>query len=257
MTAPIAVERRGALLVVTIDRPDKRNALSLETFRGLATAFGPAAVDDGLALAVLTGRGDRAFAAGGDLHELMGVRTREDAEAVTLLARDAFDRIRRFPVPVVAAVNGDAFGGGAELAMACDARFAAPQARIGFLQGRLGIPTAWGGGIDLMRQIGSARALELLATSRMVPAEEACAIGLVQGVAPAGEPFGAALERWLMPWMAQRPQVMRAFKAQVVAERVGSPRAEREATELAHFVSCWLHDDHWAAAEKAIAGLKG
>lgn len=256
MTAPVHVERHGAVLAVTIDRPEKRNALSLATFHALHAAFEAARGEEGLALALLTGRGDRAFAAGGDLHELMGVRAAGETEAFTRTARAALDAIRSFPLPVVAAVNGDALGGGAELAMACDLRIAAPAARIGFLQGRLNIPTAWGGGIDLMRQIGAPRALDLLASARIVGAAEALALGLVQAVTPEGEPFLEAVERRLAPWTEQRPQVLRAFKAQVLAERQGLPRAEREALELEHFVGCWVHDDHWAAAERAVQALK-
>lgn len=255
MTALVRAERVGPVLRVTIERAEKRNALGRDTLAALKAAFDAHAGDLGLTAAVLTGAGDRAFAAGGDLHELQGLVTADAIASFTVFAREALDSVRRFPVPVVGALNGDAFGGGAELAMACDLRLAAPHVRIAFLQGRLAIPTAWGGGIDLLRLVGTARALELLASSRMVPAAEAVGLGLVTAVAPADLPFDAFVARWLDGWSHQTPQVMRAFKAQALAERLGLPRREREAAELAGFVEAWLHEDHWEAAGRAIAGM--
>lgn len=256
MSALVLTERTGSILRVTINRADKRNALSRDTLLALKAVFESYAGDTSLTAAVLTGAGDRAFAAGGDLHELQGLVTADAIEEMTLVARAALDSVRRFPVPVVAALNGDTFGGGAELAMACDLRLAAAHIRIAFLQGRLAIPTAWGGGIDLMRLVGTARGLELLASSRMVPAAEAVGLGLATAVAPADVPFDAFVMGWLEGWSHQRPQVMRAFKAQALAERLNLPRAEREAAELAGFVESWLHEDHFEAAGRAIAGMR-
>lgn len=256
MTELVTAERRGAVLHVSVNRPDKRNALSHDTLAALRNTFEAHAGDRGLVAAVLTGRGDRAFAAGGDLHELQALTAADTIETFTRHARAALDSVRCFPVPVIGALNGDALGGGAELALACDLRLAAPHIRIAFLQGRLAIPTAWGGGIDLMCLLGPARALELLATSRMVGAVEAAGLGLVNAVAPEGTPLDAFVEDWLAEWRHQRPQVMRAFKAQALAERLGASRVEREAVELSGFVEAWLHDDHWQAAERAIAGMR-
>lgn len=255
MSALVIAERRGSVLHVTLNRAEKRNALSRDTLAALKGAFDAHAADDTLTAAVLSGSGERAFAAGGDLHELQGLVTAEAIEAFTREARHALDSVRRFPVPVIGALNGDAFGGGAELAMACDLRLAAPHVRIGFLQGRLAIPTAWGGGIDLMRLVGAARALDLLGSSRLVPAAEAVGLGLVTAVAPPDVPLDAFVAGWLEGWSHQRPQVMRAFKAQALAERQGRPRGEREGDELSGFVAAWLHEDHWRAAERAIAGM--
>lgn len=257
MTALVTAERRGAFLHVIIDRPEKRNALSRDTLAALKQAFDAHVDDETLLAAVLTGVGDRAFAAGGDLHELQGLVTAEAIESFTRAARDALDSVRRFPVPVIGALNGDALGGGAELAVACDLRLAAPHVRIAFLQGRLAISTAWGGGVDLMRLVGMARGLDLLASSRMVAAADAVNIGLITAVAPAGVPFDTFVTRWLENWGHQRPQAMRAFKAQALAERLGLRRSEREAAELDGFIAAWLHEDHWRAAEQAIAGMRG
>jgi len=165
--------------------------------------------------------------------------------------------VRGFPVPVVAALNGPALGGGAELALACDLRIAAAHAGIGFVQGQLNISTAWGGGIDLMRLLGSARALGVLARGEVIPAPQAQALGLVEAVAAADEPFDAFVARFIDPLARQAPQVMRAFKAQAAAERHGLPRAEREEIEARLFSLTWAHDDHWSAVDGLFSKGRG
>jgi len=153
---------RGVLRV-TINRPAKRNAVSREVLQELKAVFRAHAALDDLRLAVLGGAGELAFCAGADLVDLAEVREAEAAEAFAADATTALDAIRLFPVPTVAALNGVALGGGAELALACDMRVAAAHARIGFLHAQLNTSTAWGGGPDLARLVGYAKALELLA----------------------------------------------------------------------------------------------
>jgi len=243
----------GGVLRLTINRPDKRNALSLAVLAELRAAFERHSADEDLRLAVLTAAGDKSFAAGGDLEELASIRTEAGAAQMATEAKAALAAVRRFPVPVVAAVNGVALGGGAELALACDFRIAAAHAGIGFVQGRLNIATAWGGGIDLMRLLGPSRALAVLCRSEVVPADAAQALGLIDAVAAPGEPFDAFIARFIGPLARQAPQVLRAFKAQALAERLGLPRAEREAIETRLFSLTWVHDDHWAAVDRLFA----
>jgi enoyl-CoA hydratase len=241
--APVLTDLSDGVLAVTLNRPERRNPLGRETVAALRAAFEAHADDPTIRLALLTGSGDRAFAAGGDLKESMAVRDEAAALAFSRTVRAAFEAVRAFPVPVAAVLNGDALGGGAELALACDLRIAAPHARIAFLQSRLAISTAWGGGIDLIRAVGPARALDLLASGRPVGAEEALALGLVQALGGAAE----ARARW----GTAPAHTMRAFKALVRA----AP-ADRAAVEEARFVETWLHPDHWSAAEAAVAALK-
>jgi hypothetical protein len=163
---PILVETRERILYVTLNRPEKRNALSRSLLGEIRSAFETHAADQTLAAAVLRAAGDKSFAAGGDLGDLDGLRSEQDGRDMALLARGALDAVRRFPVPVIAALNGDALGGGAELSVSCDFRVASPLARIGFIQGRLAISTAWGGGIDLFELLGRRPALRLLCTDR-------------------------------------------------------------------------------------------
>lgn len=243
------MSRTGARLDVTIDRPEKRNALSMTALGALKAAFERHAADETIRVCVLTGAGERSFAAGGDLRELSVLRTGDEAAAMSREARGALDAVRRFPVPVVAALNGDALGGGAELAVACDMRIAAHHARIGFIQGRLAITTAWGGGIDLCTLVGPSRALALMARGDLLDAPDALCAGLVDLVAGPGETLEAAVERAVAPILAQAPHVLRAFKALTLAQRSGAGRADLEALETEGFARAWVHDDHWAAAD--------
>jgi enoyl-CoA hydratase len=239
----------GALLRVTINRPEKRNPLSRTVLAEIGEVFARHAADASLAVAVLAGAGDRSFAAGGDLRDLETVRTIEEARGLFDLGNDAFNAIRRFPVPVIAALNGLALGGGAELAVACDLRIAAAHARIGFVQGTLNIPTAWGGGSDLAAILGPARALQLLAEARILDAAQAAELGLIDAVAASDEAFDAFVARFIAPWLRQRPQVMRAFKWQAAARKLGLPRAALEERDREHFAYAWCHEEHWAAAK--------
>ncbi len=245
----VLVSAGGGLLRVTLNRPEKRNPLSRATLAELGAVFKRHANDESLVLAVLTGAGDQSFAAGGDLRDLEQVRTPDEARALFDLGNGAFGAIRRFPVPVIAALNGLAVGGGAELAVACDLRIAAAHARIGFVQGKLNIPTAWGGGSDLAALLGPARALQLLAEARILDAREASRLGLIDFVFPADSSFDAAVHEFIAPWLKQVPQVMRAFKWQAAAARLGLPRATADERDREHFARAWCDDAHWSAAK--------
>ena len=251
MTDDVLVSAADGVLRVTVNRPEKRNPLSRAVLARLREVF-QSHRDADLGLAVVTGAGDRSFAAGGDLKDLEQLRTLDEARDLFDLGNGALHAIRTFPVPVVAALNGYAIGGGAELAIACDVRIAASHARIGFVQGNLNISQAWGGGNDRCATIGPAAGLELLATSRIVDAPEAKALGLFNAVAPEGEPFPAFVERWLEPWKRQKPQVMRAFKWNAAARKLGLARHDMEARDREHVAVAWCHDDHWAAAKDIL-----
>ena len=244
------------LLRVTINRPEKRNPLSRAVLARLREVF-EAHRDQELSLALLAGAGERSFAAGGDLRDLEQVRTPDEARELYDLGNGALQAIRDFPVPVVAALNGLAIGGGAELASACDVRIAASHARIGFVHGNLNIPPAWGGGSDLVAILGPARALELLCSARVLSALEAQALGLVQAVAAECETFAEFVERYLAPWRKQRPQVMRAFKWQAAAGKLGLPRAQIVPRDRDLFAHAWCHAEHWAAAANILKKESG
>lgn len=253
----LLTERRGEVLRLVINRPEKRNALSRSLLKALEEAADAHSQDETLKLAIVTGAGDRSFAAGGDLHELSTVRDQESAAQVAEDSRRALDALRSFPVPVVAALNGDALGGGAELAAACDFRVAAAHARIGFIQGRLAISTAWGGGVDLLQIVGPSVGLRLLCRNELLSAADASAIGLVDLAATPGETLEAAVERFCAPILELAPQVLRTFKALCRGHRRGEPRSNLEALENRNFAENWVHPDHWAAADAILSRRTG
>jgi len=252
----LTVARRGPMLVVTIARPDRRNALSRPTIAALGAVFARHAEDPGVLAAAITGMGDKSFAAGGDLKDLDSIRTRDDAATMSRDTRAAFDAIRAFPVPVVAALNGDALGGGAELAVACDFRVAAAHARIGFVQGRLGITTAWGGGPDLIALVGAQQAKWLGLSAQVLSAPSAAAIGLIDSVASPDDPLMVAVDRLLAPILTQPRQVLTSIKALNRAARAGVPRAALDRLETDLFAQAWISDDHWAAVDAFNARKK-
>jgi enoyl-CoA hydratase len=252
MTRPhenLAIELRDAVLWVRIDRPKSRNALSRRTLAELGATFAEAAANHHVKAAVISGAGEQAFAAGGDLKELVAVRTEEGAGEIFDLANQAFDRIRRFPVPVVAALNGVALGGGAELAAACDFRIAAAHARIGFIQGRLNISTGFGGGTDLMRLLGPVRGLSLALSAEDLDVHQAQALGLIDEIVQPGETLGQCIDRFLRPVLRLTPEVIRAYKAMALAERLGLTYEERRRIERDWFVNTWVRPEHWQAVE--------
>jgi len=249
-SSDIKVESSAGVLRVTINRQEKRNALSADVLHALADAFTSNAGESLLKVAVLRGAGEQCFAAGGDLRELASITTLEGAAEMARDAKAALEAIRQFSVPVVAALNGDAMGGGAELAVACDFRIAAVHARIGFVQGRLNISTAWGGGIDLMRLVGPSRALGLMCRGDMLTGPEAIALGLVDAVARENQSIDDLLAAFIAPILRQSPQVLRAFKAVAKGVRMGLSRSELNEIETRMFAQAWVHEDHWIAAEK-------
>ncbi len=247
----------AGVLRVTINRPAKRNALSRSLLKELGEAFAAASSNQNLKAAVLRGSGELCFAAGGDLHELSAITTAQDAEAMACEVKASFDNIRRFPLPVIAALNGDAMGGGAELALACDMRIAASHARIGFVQGRINLTTAWGGGVDLMRLVGPSVALQLLCQAEMIPAHKAAAIGLVNRVAEDGQTLEELESDFLAPILKQSPHVLHAFKALAYAARSGLSISELNQLETRLFSPAWIHEDHLRAVEKLFPARAG
>ncbi|GAB2479056.1 enoyl-CoA hydratase/isomerase family protein [Comamonas humi] len=245
-------ERADGVVWITIDRAHKHNALAGSVLASLARAVADAGARPTTRLLVVRGAGERFFAAGGDLVELSRVRDEEATHAMADGARAALDAVRQCPVPVLAYLNGDAIGGGAELAVACDMRLQASHARIGFIQARLAISSAWGGGPDLCQLVGGARAMRLMARCEMVDAAQAQAWGLADAVIEDG-PGGKDMASFLAPMLACPPQVLRGIKAQAMAWRSGQSYEQRRQVERQQVVNTWLHDDHWRASDRFLA----
>ncbi len=197
----------GGLATITIDRPDKLNALNAEVLSELEAAFERARTDDAVRGVLLTGAGEKSFVAGADIGQFQTLDART-GHAFARRGQDVFGRIEALPKPVVAAVNGYALGGGCELAMACHLRIASESARFGQPEVNLGIIPGYGGTQRLPRLVGRGIATELILTGEQIDAARAYEIGLVNRVVPAGELMGAAREM-LRTITARGPEAVR------------------------------------------------
>jgi enoyl-CoA hydratase len=178
----VLVDKDGGVALVTIDRQDALNALNVETLTELRDRLRELSDDESARVVVLTGAGERAFVAGADIKYMSGLGP-EEAKEWGALGHEAARLLEERPKPTIAAVNGFALGGGCELALGCDLRFASNNARLGQPEIDLGIVPGWGGTQRLARICGLGVAKELILTGRQVDAEEALRIGLVSAIA--------------------------------------------------------------------------
>jgi enoyl-CoA hydratase/carnithine racemase len=198
---------------------------------------------------VVTGAGTRVFVAGGDLKELAAIRTPEDATAMAETMRGVLDRLATLPIPVVAAVNGDAYGGGAEVAVACDIRIAAHDVQCAFNQVALGIMPAWGGIERLTALVGRGRAMTLMTTGRVLDADAALELGLFDEVVLRPQFDDRWREVTGQIACAPRDALVGIKAAQQAA--FPSARPDLAAPAIASFASTWVAEDHWRMVEEA------
>ena len=174
----ISIRMEDEIVILAIARQDKLNALNLATLSELKSAIQNISIDPTVKALVITGSGDKAFAAGADITEIAALG-RESARSFSENGQEIFRLIEVFPKPVIAAVNGYALGGGCELALACHMRIASRNAKLGLPEVSLGILPAFGGTQRLTHLLGKGKALEIMMTGKMIHAEEALALGLV------------------------------------------------------------------------------
>lgn len=183
---PVEIAIGNHVATITMNRPEALNAFNPEQMRDVIDAFNGLREDDRVRVAILTGAGERSFAAGADIKKMARMSS-EEGFAFARLGHELANAIERFPRPVIAAVNGYAMGGGCEVALACDIRLASENAVFAQPEVTLGIPPGWGGSQRLTRLIGPGLASELIFTGRRVSASEALKIGLVNAVHPLAE----------------------------------------------------------------------
>lgn len=204
---PVSVADQGAVRQITVNRPDKLNALNAATLDALLVAFDAAAADPAVRVVVLTGAGPKAFVAGADIAEMASLTATEGRD-FSLRGQRLMRRIETLPKPVIAQVNGFALGGGLELAMACHLRIAADTAKVGQPEINLGLVPGFGGSQRLLRLAGRAAALELCLLGAPITAERAYQLGVVNRVVPAAE-LEAETRKWAEQLAAAAPLALR------------------------------------------------
>ena len=199
------------MALITINRPDKLNAISLATLDDLHAAVAAAAADDAVRVITITGAGDKAFAAGSDLNEVLH---RDFKKALEPIVQGIAERLERTPKPTIAAINGVCMGGGLEVALGCDLRIASPNARFATPEGKLGIIPGGGATARLPRLVGRGWGMEMLLMGEPIDAERALQIGLVTRIVPQAELLAEA-QRMAEHLASFAPFVPRTMKAMV------------------------------------------
>jgi 3-hydroxypropionyl-coenzyme A dehydratase len=177
----VLLEPIGDVAIIKINRPEALNAMNVDVIWELSKTIDIVGVDDSIKTVIITGVGERAFCAGADISYMVNI-TPIDAEKYASSAQSVLNKIEKLEKPVIAAINGFALGGGCELALVCDIRLCSTNAKIGQPEVTIGIPPGWGGTQRLLRIIGPAKAKEMIFTGKMINAEEAYNIGLVNDV---------------------------------------------------------------------------
>jgi enoyl-CoA hydratase len=228
----LLVEHESGVAVLTVQRPERLNALDTRTLDELWQAALDLQKDDAVRSVILTGAGDKAFVAGADLNEIAR-DTPDGARQRALHGQRVFDLVEHLGKPVIAAVNGFALGGGCELAMACTLRLAADSARFGQPEINLGLIPGFAGTQRLARLVGRTKAMEMILTGEPITAQEALAIGLVNRVLPAAELMPRA--RSLAADLAGKPRVALRYALDAVNRGIEMPFADACQLEAALF----------------------
>ncbi len=252
MTEPVLMHRVGRTAVLTLNRPDERNALNREVVRAIGRLCRDAARDEAVRVIVLTGAGDKAFCAGADLKERRGMNV-DDIRDFLAMYRTELRFLDTSPKPTICALNGVAFGGGLEIALCCDLRVAAKHATVGLTEVSLGIVPGAGGTQRLTRLVGEAKAKELLLLSKRVSADEALALGLVHRVVE-GDVMEAALE-WAET-MGEGAPIAMAAALEAVDAACDLPLEAGLVAELRAYEKTLVSQDRIEALDAFIAKRK-
>ncbi len=207
----VRYDAQGPMALLTICRPEKHNAISLDTLEELHQGVGRAADDEGIRVITITGEGQHAFASGSDLGEVLH---RDFHKALEPIVQGLAERLERTPKPTIAAINGICMGGGLEVALGCDLRIATPNATFATPEGKLGIIPGGGATARLPRIVGRGWGMEMLLMGEPIDAERACAIGLITRIVPQGELLDEA-RRMAEHLASFAPFVPRTMKAMV------------------------------------------
>lgn len=233
---------------ITINRPASHNALSLECLAEIVQAVSELSKDPNINALCITSTGKKSFAAGGDLKQFSRLTSKEDALAMSNLGRQALRAIYNFPVPTIAALNGMALGGGAELALSCDYRIFADHATLGFIQSKHAITTAWGGSYYLQKKIGEAAAFRLLAGGSILDAQAAQKLDLADIVVGNDANLEQATKHFCAAFLNADSQVLRAYKT-ILRQNGHGDITSSDVVEQNEFTQLWVTEKHWESVE--------
>ena len=250
MAEVLKQERLGNALVLTIDRPEAGNSLSSDVSQAFLNVLDEIEGDQSLRAVIVTGKGKRFFCTGGDVKRYSELKTKDELREIMRLARTVFRRFEPLHVPVIAAVNGLAIGGGTEILLATDLRVAAPHAEISMPQVRLGIITGWEGYERLVRDIGFSRAMQIVTTGERFSAEDAYRLGLINKISADGDVIATAMQ-FVDAFDKAAPLALGRAK-RVIHSAARGPSDEAHDLAADTFVDLWFTEDH-REAEKAFA----
>lgn len=239
MPENILLERRGRVALITINRPDKLNALNIKTRQETAEALDELRADDSVRVVVITGAGGKAFVAGADINEFAG-RTAVQQRSV-MKAKSIFTATEDFPRPIIAMIDGFCLGGGCELALSCDLRIASDKSRFGQPEINLGIIPGGGGTQRLTRLVGEGKAMQMILTGEMIDAQEALRIGLVNEVLPAEQLEARTFE--IAEKIAEKSPVALAMAKAAVKNAARMNLREGLDAEIDLFALCFSSED--------------
>lgn len=247
------IVEKGALdLTIAINRPESSNALSLSLIKELLEVLSEYEDNHEIKSVVITGTGNKCFAAGGDIKELYEVRSEKAVGNMITIGRRTIDKIRYYPVPVLALINGHALGGGAELAIACDYRVAAKRATFGFVHSTLNITTAWGGIIDLIDIVGNRKALLTLIEGKALTTSEAYKIGILDSVCPNVEDATRDIKNIQKRINNCSSSIIRANKL-IINEHKKTIHNGLKEFENREFKKSWSSEEHWESMNKLFS----
>lgn len=239
MYETLVYEKKGSIGILTINRPEKLNALSNVLISELRALLADIESDDELRVLILTGAGDKAFVAGADIGELVE-RDARLGRKVSRERQDVFSRLENLPVPSIAAINGYALGGGLELALACSIRICSERAQFGAPEVKLGIIPGDGGTQRLPRLVGKGKAMEMILTGDFIDAQEAFRIGLVNRVVPHENLLETTME--LAKKIASRPPLAVKYAKEAVNQSEGGSESGYALESYLHALTCTTED---------------
>lgn len=252
----IKYEVKDRVLIIELHRPDVLNAINLGMIEELTTLIKDVENNEEITVVMVRGSGHRAFSSGGDLVEFHGITTFEATEKMMQRAKQLLNSIASSSKVTIAAINGYALGGGAELTTAFDIRIASEHAKIGFVQSNLGITTAWGGGSRLLSLIGRNTALPLLIKGEILSAARWKEIGYIDRLYPKEE-FDEGSMEYSIALAKQSSAVIKAYKRMALQFTNASVFEQAIEAEVRQAIDLWLSDEHMQAAERALQKLQG